>query len=76
MSLRVLEVTPLADWGAMALQALSDNPEKTLSVWQVIKMHKTLVKTGQNFVGFNDVDTAFKAKAKELYPLSTYFASQ
>ena len=29
----------------MALQALSDNPEKTLSVWQVIKMHKTLVKT-------------------------------
>ena len=71
LSLRVLGTTPTADWGAQALQALSDNPQKTLSVWQVTKMHKTLVKTG-----LDGVDTDFKTKAMELFPLSTYFASQ
>ena len=43
----------------------------TLSVWQVIKMHQTLVKTGLNGVG-----TAFEEKAKEMFPLSTYFTSE
>ena len=70
LSLRVLGETATADWGAQALSALESNPQETLSVWQVVKMHKTLVKTG-----VANVDVAFKTKAKELFPLSTYFAS-
>lgn len=69
--MRVLNAAPSAEWGAKAVQVLEANPLKSLSIWQVIKMHQTLVKTG-----LNGVDTAFKAKAKQMFPLSTYFASE
>lgn len=51
------------------MAALTANASNTLSVWQVIKMHKTLLKTG-----VNGIDSAFRAKAKEMFPLATYFA--
>jgi len=70
-NMRVLGVSASADWGAKATQALTENDQRTLSVWHVIKMHQTLVKTG-----LDGVDAAFKAKAKQLFPLSTYFASE
>jgi len=69
LRLRVLGQQATADWGAQALTALTTNPQNTVSVWQVIKTHQTLVKTG-----VAGIDTAFRAKAKQLFPLATYFA--
>lgn len=67
----MLCAAPSAEWGAQAVAALEGNSQRTLSVWQVIKMHQTLLKTG-----LNGVDAAFKAKAKEMFPLAAYFASE
>ena len=52
-----------------ATKALGDNPTNTLKVFAVVDCHKSLLKTP----GFKD--NAFKAKAKELFPHSTYFES-
>ena len=68
--MRVLGTALTAEWGAQAVEALENTPQSTLSVWHTIKMHQALVKTG-----VVDIDAAFKTKAKELFPLSTYFAS-
>ena len=52
-----------------ATQALVDTPIFALRVFEAVKCHKTLLKTP------NFKDTTFKAKAKELFPHSTYFSS-
>lgn len=70
LSLRVLGVAPTADWGKQAVEALDATPKEQLRVWDVISTHKTLMKTG-----VAGIDAAFKAKARELFPLATYFAS-
>ena len=67
--MRVLDAEPTMEWGQNAVQALKDNPLRTLSVWQVIKMHKTLEKTG-----LEGIDQAFKTEAKLMFPLATYFS--
>jgi len=69
LRLRVLGQAANASWAAEAETALSANPTGTLSVWQVIKTHKTLVKAGVS-------DATFKARAKEMFPLATYFNAE
>lgn len=66
----MLGVAPTADWGKQAVEALDATPKEQLRVWDVISTHKTLMKTG-----VAGIDAAFKAKARELFPLATYFAS-
>ena len=68
--MRVLNTPASMEWGQKAVQALKDNPARTLSVWQVIKMHQTLVKTGMQ-----GIDQAFKTEAKLMFPLASYFAA-
>ena len=57
-----------AEQGAALTTALTATPTELLSVWEVIKAHKTLTKlAGADAAGF-------AAKAKDLFPMSTYFA--
>lgn len=70
LKLRFFAEEPSAEWGSLAVQALEANPQGSLSVWTAIKMHKTLEKTGVAGIG-----DAFKNKAREVFPLATYFAA-
>lgn len=54
-------------YGALALTALTETPTELLSVWTAVRVHKDLVKVG------GGAATAFTAKAKEVFPHSTYF---
>lgn len=69
VSLRVLNAAPTADWGSQAVEALNATPREQLRVWDAISMHSTLKK------GEAGIEAAFGAKARELFPLATYFAS-
>ena len=66
---RVLAEAPAAAWADLAVEALNTNPQKTLNVWEVIKVHQTLKKAGLDAGA-----ESYKAKAKELFPLARYFA--
>ena len=64
--MRVLGQDASADWEAKAVAALEANPASSLSVWLTIKVHKTLAKA--------NLGDAFKAKAREAFPLATYYS--
>ena len=66
---KVLKAGKKANFEQEAVKALNDNPMHTLKVFAVVDCHKSLLKTP----GFKD--SAFKTKAKELFPYSTYFES-
>ena len=53
----------------VAIEALAQTPQNRLNIKTLVSVHQTLKKVK----GFKD--ESFKQKAKELFPLSTYFAS-
>ena len=64
------------DFGALALASLDETPQIDLKVYDVQKLHENLIKLeksqalGAKYAGVAD---AFKAKAREMFPYSTYF---
>ena len=69
LRLRHLELPATEDWGTAAVAALTDTPIINVKVWEVIKVHQTLLKAGLQAQA-----DAFKQKGKELFPLATYWA--